>query len=280
MALDAFSCGGAAGSLAVLVSQPFDVVRIRMQTTSRQLVTCFSQSSSSIGVVSCALALLRNEGTRGFYRGVASPVVMAGTRNACILFGYDSSLKKLGATNLSSHALAGIAGGLLAVPITTSSELVKVRAQVRPAISRGLAGLEVEVVREISKRDGLRGFTCGASLTAARDGMYRSIYFPLYESLVRAWMGKTTGKRPAHVSLIAGGLAGMVPWTITYPIDVLKTHWQSGKRYGASTILGMLRCGLQIEGPQWLCRGLAPTLLRACVMNATAWTTYEQLRAL
>mmetsp|Transcript_141426 Transcript_141426/g.257051 ORF Transcript_141426/g.257051 Transcript_141426/m.257051 type:complete len:280 (-) Transcript_141426:130-969(-) len=279
MALDAFSCGGAAGSLAVLVSQPFDVLRIRMQTTSRQLVSCWSRSSSS-GVLSCALAVLQNEGTRGLYRGVASPVVMAGTRNACILFGYDSSLKILGKTNLSSHALAGIAGGLLAVPVTTSSELVKVRAQVRPAVSPGLAATEFKILREICKQDGLRGFTCGANLTLARDCIYRGIYFPLYESLVRAWMGTSTGKRPAHVSLIAGGLAGMVPWTITYPIDVLKTHWQSGKRYGANTMMGMLRCGLQVEGPQWFCRGLAPTLLRACVMNATAWTTYEQLRAL
>lgn len=277
MAFDALSCGGVAGSVAVLVSQPFDVLRIRMQTTSRQLVSCVSTGD---GLFSCAVGMLRREGTRGFYRGVASPVVMAGTRNACILFGYESSLKMLGSTNLRDHALAGVAGGLIAVPITTASELVKVRAQVKPSVGGGLAAMELKIVRDIFKKDGLRGLMCGVKLTAARDSIFRSIYFPCYEGLARMWVGDSTAKRPAHVSLIAGAFAGMLPWTVIYPIDVLKTHWQSGQRWGASTVTEMLRCGLQVEGVHWLFRGLGPTLIRACLMNATAWTTYEQLRAL
>jgi hypothetical protein len=160
------------------------------------------------------------------------------------------------------------------------SELVKINVQVNCTVRQGsLAALERDILQSIWQREGLRGLACGMQLTAMRDVVYRGIYFALYESLARSMTGNSE-TRSASVTLFAGGVSGMAPWIFAYPIDVLKTHWQSGRRFESTTISGVLRKGLALEGPQWLGRGMCATLMRAMTMNAAVWSVYEQLRRL
>jgi len=278
----AFVCGGMAGTAGIVVSQPLDVVRIRLQTSLRHAQIGSEGQRCSHGVISCVTGILRTEGVRGLYKGIAAPVATSGMRTAIVFLSYDVALKSMGTSSSSARprqlALAGLCSALVAAPLTTVSEHIKIRAQTsRPINTASVVGLEWDIFKNIWRREGLRGLACGAQLTAMREGAYRSIYFSSYEVLARMMAGDRE-QRPAWVSLWAGGLAGMAPWAITYPIDVLKTHWQSERRFGATTIFSMLRNGLALEGPGWLGRGLSPTLMRAVIMNAAVWSIYEQLR--
>jgi len=268
-AMRPIACVSIAGFAGIVVSQPLDVVRIKMQTTMRR-------ARSGPGVFSCISGVLASQGVRGLYKGITTPLVTVGARNALLFLGYDFALKSMGTDSSKARfpelLVAGICSGLVAVPITSPSELVKLRVQVA-------ASSEREILRSIWHKEGLRGLACGVQLTAGREVVYRSVYFALYETLAR-WMTGDREQRPAWVSLCAGSVAGVAPWAISYPIDVVKTHWQSNQRFGATTITGMFRNGLRTEGPQWLGRGLAPTLMRAAIMNATVWSVYEQLRGL
>lgn len=278
----AFLSGGMAGSCGIVVSQPFDVIRIRMQTSrSDSHVRTAEAQQPRQSIASVSRNVWQKEGIRGLYKGVGSPVVAAGMRNAFLFASYDTCLKLIGTcpskAGIHHLALAGAFSGLFACPITTPAELVKVRVQVNVSSCTNVLAQEWQVLKNVVQTRGFRGLFCGAPVTAARDSLFRAIYFPSYEIMARA-IHRGNDRRPPPVTMLAGAVAGFVPWTIAYPVDVLKTHWQSEKRFGADTVFRMLRNGLASEGSWWLYRGLGATLLRGATMNAAVLSVYEQLR--
>mmetsp|Transcript_19451 Transcript_19451/g.35261 ORF Transcript_19451/g.35261 Transcript_19451/m.35261 type:complete len:279 (+) Transcript_19451:66-902(+) len=266
-----FVCGGLAGAVGVLACQPLDTIRIKMQT-------------GSAGGTQM-LSLLRADGLRGLYAGVGAPIVASCARCALIFQGYDGALqqlRQLGVLGPTAHALAGAAGAFMALPITNPTELVKCNVQVGVAGRRG-HGLAAEwhhLVR-LLQNGGPQSLLVGLPLTALRDMMFRSAYFATAECVAEALPGggaSVCGPRPWHVCLASGCFAGVVAWLPVYPIDVLKTHWQTGRRFGATTFCGMVYRGLQVEGLGWLARGFVPTLLRGGMLNAVTFSVYEFLQ--
>ena len=65
-------------------------------------------------------------------------------------------------------------------------------------------------------------------------------------------------------NLISGGLAGITSWTITYPIDTIKTRIQS-KHISFSKAIKQYN----------LFKGLSVSLLRAFIVNSVGFYTYE-----
>lgn len=280
-----FASGGMAGSCGIVVSQPFDVIRIQMQTSrSDSYARTAEVHQPRLSIASVSRNVWQKEGIRGLYKGVGSPVLASGMRNAFLFCSYDTSLKLIGTcpskAGIHHLSLAGAISGIFACPITTPAELVKVRVQVNvSSCANGLLAREWHMLKNVVQTRGFRGLFCGAPVTAARDSIYRAIYFPSYEIMARA-IHRGNDRRPPPVTMLAGAVAGLVPWAIAYPLDVLKTHWQSEKRFGADTIFRMLRNGLASEGSWWLYRGLGATLLRGATMNAAVLSVYEQLRTI
>ena len=67
--------GGTVGGVAQAVSgHPLDTIKVRLQASN----------TAYAGAVDCARQTLRNEGVRGFFRGLSSPLVSMGILNAAI----------------------------------------------------------------------------------------------------------------------------------------------------------------------------------------------------
>jgi len=292
--------GAMAGAVGSLLTHPLDTMRIRTQTSALQPAPLSLAGAAGarcapppgLGLVACGSSVMapRRATLQSLFRGAVTPVSTATARSSVIFFGYDTALSlQGGGERLSAHAAAGFVAGAMACPITGPMELVKCRAQVTggASASGSVLGHECRVWRDLCCREGVRGFTCGLKLTAARDALYRSVYFSTAEAVARALTpskrsrgsagGDSGASRPVYVSFIAGGTAGAVSWMPVYPLDVLKTHWQTGRRFGETTVWGMLRAGLAAEGPGWLSKGLSWTLLRAWSMNALVFASYEVL---
>jgi solute carrier family 25 carnitine/acylcarnitine transporter 20/29 len=97
--------------------------------------------------------------------------------------------------------------------------------------------------------------------------------------------------------LLCGGIAGVVTWASVFPLDVIKTRLQAQTSPGAlplgispdrQTLLrptpgdGRILSAIEItkeayrlEGLRVFYRGLGICSLRAFVVNAVQWTTYE-----
>lgn len=71
---------------------------------------------------------------------------------------------------------------------------------------------------------------------------------------------------------MAGGLAGVMSWIVTFPIDVVKTRLQSDVSGKYSGAIDCLKKTYQAEGYSAFSRGLVSTVIRAFPTNAATFT--------
>lgn len=205
-------------------------------------------------------------------------------------------------SNLWTTFLAGAIGGLATWVVSTPTELIKCRAQLSTIPHASSWDITKRVLRT---EGGVRGLYFGGTVTALRDSVGYGFYFWSYELTTR-WMeqwsrahegqqgGGFTGSETAKV-LLCGGLAGIVTWASIFPLDVIKTRVQA-QVLGAGTIavvtgesspllrspapkrLGAIeiaRDAYREGGLRVFFRGLTVCSVRAFIVNAVQWATYE-----
>lgn len=205
--------------------------------------------------------------------------------------------------------LAGAIGGLATWAVSTPTELIKCRAQLtsNPDVSSWA------IAKQIWRSEGaLRGLYFGGAVTAIRDSVGYGFYFWSYELSTR-WMDDwsqshrapiqgeplpgvagVTGIEAAKV-LLCGGIAGIVTWASIFPLDVIKTRVQAqvygpasstregspllgGSRATTTKRLGAIeitREAYMEGGLKIFFRGLTVCSVRAFIVNAVQWATYE-----
>lgn len=94
----------------------------------------------------------------------------------------------------------------------------------------------------------------GLGMTAARESVALSVYFPTYYFF-----------REDCGSFVAGGLAGLANWTLSFPLDTLRTR-QIAQKCTVRQALKQKR----------LWHGFTITAARAIVVNAASFTVYEK----
>jgi hypothetical protein len=71
-------------------------------------------------------------------------------------------------------------------------------------------------------------------------------------------------------SMIGGSIAGVVCWTLPYPIDCIKTQIQADRTYKLN-----MRSFLKPRMQTGLWRGFLPCILRSALVNPFIFLTYE-----
>ncbi|WOO76719.1 putative mitochondrial carrierc [Vanrija pseudolonga] len=271
--------GGSVGGVAqVLVGQPFDIVKVRVQTAA---------PGTFSSPLDCATKLLKNEGLLGFYKGTLTPLLGIG---ACvsIQFGALEWAKRqfaarAGARPLSlaelyaSGAIAGVANTAVAGPV----EHIRIRLQTQPADVKLYNG-PLDCARKLWAHGGPRGLFKGQVATMWRDGVGYGCYFLAYEYLVQRYTRNNNISREQIsplVSLGFGASAGFALWFSIYPIDVVKSKLQtdalepSKRKY-----TGMLDCFAKTwraQGVKGFLGGLEPTLVRSPFANGATFVAFE-----
>uniref|UniRef100_R7W1N2 Mitochondrial carnitine/acylcarnitine carrier protein CACL n=1 Tax=Aegilops tauschii TaxID=37682 RepID=R7W1N2_AEGTA len=139
----------------------------------------------------------------------------------------------------TSVALAGVGTGALQTLILSPVELVKIRLQLEAA-GRKRQG-PVDMVRDIMRREGLRGIYRGLTVTALRDAPSHGVYFWTYE-YARERLAQT------------------------------QTHPPSPRYRG---VVDCFRKSVREEGLPVLWRGLGTAVARAFVVNGAIFSAYE-----
>lgn len=207
-------------------------------------------------------------------------------------------------SNLWTTFLAGAIGGLATWVVSTPTELVKCRAQ----LSTDPHASSWDITKRVLRTEGgVRGLYFGGTVTALRDSVGYGFYFWSYELTTRwmeqwsrvhdGWSRNFAGSETAK-TLLCGGLAGIVTWASIFPLDVIKTRVQAQvlgapstgtiavvtgesspllrnpapKRLGA---IEVARDAYREGGLRVFFRGLAVCSLRAFIVNAVQWATYE-----
>ncbi|KAI9094931.1 mitochondrial carrier domain-containing protein [Phlyctochytrium arcticum] len=278
--LKSFLSGGFGGISMVSVSHPFDLVKVLMQTSAKQ----------ESGTFSAMRSIMRIHGIKGLYKGVAPVMLGSPPVLATCLWSYhigqllvkdlDPPIRSLATSadliDTLTFKQIGLAGAFSAIPtslILGPAEQIKIRLQVMKENGSARA-----VIKDIVKEGGIRALFRGTGLTMARDVPGSFFYFMSYEKVKRSLSTDIGASLNPATILLAGGLAGMVNWTVAIPIDTVKSRFQS-----QNPPIPLAECVRQIAregGVPALFRGLGPTLIRAFPASAAFFLGVEGSKSL
>jgi len=285
-----FLLGATAGFLGgvcqTYAGQPFDTVKVRMQTSC--------SVTENYGFMRTFVHCLRNEGIRGLYRGT-TPALVFGLVENTIAFGVNEQLKryllkqqkaKRGRKNtelgLDQLAFCGGVGGLIHCMFSCPTEVVKTKLQVTGSPFRG----PIHCVQSTVQTHGLVGLYKGFVPFVLREVPFYLVFFASYEVLCGQMQrfGTEDGSQPrsrdslSAVEIItAGGLAGMIGWSGVQPMDTAMVRMQTGKGVGSECSSLLQVCG-SIYRANGLCGffpGWIPAMLRAFPANAALFGGFE-----
>ena len=216
---------------------------------------------------------MKQEGMRGLFRGVASPTMTVGLMSAVLFQAFESS--RIMVTNFKQKyynsddlpstytdlAIAGSIAGTVSSLITSPTELFKILVQENTSAESACIKQEFKEGIIIWRRYGFnRGVYRGLNCTIYRDAPAFAIYFPLYEVIINNW---DPYRATQIVPFIGGGLAGMISWAAVYPMDHIKTLYQTRQyRYAQLPLHHAIMDHLRREGGiHTIYKGLGATLL-------------------
>ena len=156
-------------------------------------------------------------------------------------------------------------------------ELVKIRLQNQDTLEHTAYKGPIDCIKQIVRKNGIRGIFKGLGSTLLRETPSYGAYFASYEIMHRALLPEDADpSHPSMVILLAGGIAGVIGWLSTYPVDVVKTRLQSAQedanpRY--NNFRNAFRLIVKEEGYRVFTRGLGATALRAFPTNAATFFT-------
>lgn len=255
--------GLCAGVTGTLIGYPLDTVKTRMQT-----------SASPLSMFAVGGGILKREGAKAFYKGVATPLLSLSVLST-LNFTCYSYLKSSFSDPASGRAgplgilSAGALCGPVAAVFSTPEHLLKTKLQVdnaaaSPRFTRG----SLHAARLLVGEGGARALYVGAASNLVRESVFLSTYFLSYETL-KAKLSPAVGLSAIPV---AGGLAGALGWFVSYPLDCVKSNVMVN---GGGRMLEVGRSILREKGVAGLYSGLSPSIARSFLVSGSRFSAYE-----
>mmetsp|Transcript_63792 Transcript_63792/g.125244 ORF Transcript_63792/g.125244 Transcript_63792/m.125244 type:complete len:322 (+) Transcript_63792:162-1127(+) len=275
--------GSFAGVVGTLLGYPLDTIKSHMASQA---------SRSSQSMIRSTRQIFCQHGARGFYNGVSSPLVSLVILNTIGFSTFTYFCRVLKVEPHSPHfireavsmriepryVVAGSLTGVLASFVSTPFELLKVQMQLHQKHFNGI----FDTAKKITKKKGVvRGLYTGHSINVVREILFGGAYFGIYEHGKQALLGTLV---PSLAVPIAGGCAGALAWTVSYPLDLIKTQIQ-GQRlvfdpgnngsHPTTGALSVARQLVQTRGGRGLFVGLGPSVTRAFLVSGSRFSAFE-----
>jgi len=273
--------GGIGGSSLVLVGQPLDTIKVRIQTMEVKP----GVPPPYKGTWDAAVKIVSKEGIRGLYKGMSAPLYGVTPMYAVCFLGYgvgqkifcdENSYKNL---DLVRIGLAGATSGLFTTPVLTPLERAKCVLQVQGSMPGGSGPVfkgPMEVVSHAWKTGGLSAVNRGFMATLLRDSLGSLFYFSSYEYIKHSLTPEGKSGPNALGVVFAGGMAGVFNWLAALPVDTLKSKLQVAPegtyKHGIRSVFAEV---VKRDGFMSLYRGFGPVMIRAFPANAACFLGYE-----
>jgi len=274
--------GGVGGMCLVFVGQPFDTIKVRIQT----MEVVKGQEPPYKGVVDCALKTMRKEGPFALYKGMAAPLYGVTPMYMLCFLGYGigkeifttpEMYKRLSPSDLFFIGLAGATSGLFTTPILAPGERLKCVLQVQGQKGEQKFKGPWDLFKHLYQTGGIKSVGRGFWATMARDSLASMFYFSTYEVMKRLLIkpGQSTTEYVAG-TLTAGGMAGVFNWLACLPIDTLKSKYQTAPdgryKHGIRSVFVEI---MRTDGFMSLYRGFGAVMIRAFPANAACFLGFE-----
>jgi solute carrier family 25 (mitochondrial carnitine/acylcarnitine transporter), member 20/29 len=176
---------------------------------------------------------IKKKGLRDLYRGWRYPMIMSTLFNASV-FPINQKIYKY----TDNHYVSGFISGIVVSPMVYCFDVGKIKQQTTQLLQ----------LRDFYK-------TPGYFSTTLRESLAISLYFGSYHYCKDQY---------CMDSFFAGGIAGIANWTLTYPIDVVRS------RQIAQNISLM-----DAYHQKNLWNGFTVCIMRAMIVNASIFKVYD-----
>jgi solute carrier family 25 carnitine/acylcarnitine transporter 20/29 len=274
-----FLSGSAAGIVQVLLGQPLDLIKVRMQTQP-EIYKSMLQTGKDI---------YHKEGISAFYKGTLSPLIgisfcvaiQFGANEFAKNFATRRNIKNKDSPTLSIKqlVLCGMFAGSCNTIAISPVELIRIKLQVQGQEAVKMYSGTIDCFRKIISQYGIKGLYQGYSATLFREAPAFATYFGVYEALMQRSEKKYGNRRniPLFHVMIYGGVAGFCLWVATFPNDVIKSRMQAddlgNRKY--KSLLATANSIYMEKGLGGFFKGIAPCLVRAPPINAATFLTFE-----
>ncbi|KAG9508629.1 Mitochondrial carnitine/acylcarnitine carrier protein, partial [Fragariocoptes setiger] len=276
-----FIAGGFGGICLVAAGHPLDTIKVRLQVQPK---LPDGKPALYSGTLDCTKKILANEGVKGLYKGMATPIAGVAPMYAICFLSFTIGKKLQQKSDdhqftLGELFVAGGVAGLATTSILAPGERVKCLLQAQAANTAGTVQYKgpADCFKQLYKQGGIKNLYVGTLATACRDIPSTGMYFMTYEWAQRKLTppGKTREDMSAGRTLLAGGTAGILNWTVAIPADVLKSRQQTAPPGTYKGLSDVLHQTIAQDGLKGLYRGAAPIMLRAFPANAASFLGYE-----
>ncbi|KAK9469623.1 mitochondrial carrier domain-containing protein [Lipomyces arxii] len=286
-----FTAGAIAACGAVTITNPIEIVKTRMQLQG-ELHRKGEVKKVYTGLFQALRTILKNEGFRGWQRGLSAAYVYQIGLNGCRLGFYEPLRRVLAEgllgdpekSTLGINVFAGAASGVMGAIAGSPFFLVKTRMQsYSPVFKVGTQTHYTSLANglgSIYRAEGTLGLYRGCTSAMLRTGAGSSVQLPIY-NYVKGLLDKSglVEQGPTQ-HLMSSAVSGLGVCIVMNPWDVLMTRMynQRGNLYS-----GVIDCFVKtvtIEGPMALYKGFFAHLMRIGPHTILALTFMEQTRKL
>mmetsp|Transcript_481 Transcript_481/g.675 ORF Transcript_481/g.675 Transcript_481/m.675 type:complete len:303 (+) Transcript_481:92-1000(+) len=276
--------GGIGNGVAVTVTSPLDVLKIRFQTQNQLQQT---HTKAYNGILHGIRVVLKNEGVRGLYKGLSVSVFREMTYTSTRIALYEPLLT-LSKDNqgLGVKVMGGLVSGAVAAAIFNPTDVLKIRFQADAAGTR-YRGI-YHALSDIIRTEGfVNGLYKGVTTTVIRSSLLTcgqlSSYHHMKQTLIHSYQFKDNWVTHFVSSFFAGFMASL----LSTPVDVARTRIMdevtssnsTGKQpvYSRNPFVTMTKIFMK-EGLLGLYKGFVPSYTRLGTCTIIALVTFEQLR--
>ncbi|KAF9116091.1 Mitochondrial dicarboxylate transporter [Mortierella sp. AM989] len=275
---DPFWLGGAASCAAALVSHPFDLAKVRMQTT---------HGVGSHGMIGTMINVGRHEGIFALYNGLSASLLRQGTYSTVRFGTYDVLKERFGPKDgskipVSTMLMCGVLAGCIGGGFGNPADVVNIRM-----VNDGKLPIEqrrqykhaIDGLFRIVKEEGPSQLMRGLGPNMYRAVLMTSSQLVSYDEFKRSLLATSWFKDNLITHFASSLLAGLVATTVCAPLDVLKTRIMnsSGSNLSASHMFFHI---VKTEGPLALFKGWLPAFLRLGPHTIVTFIVLEQLKVI
>jgi hypothetical protein len=278
--------GGLSNSIAVMVSSPLDVLKIRFQTQGE---LSKSKPKAYKGLINGALLIIKEEGIGGLFKGLTISVVREMTYTSTRFALYEPIRRLLHRNStveeipLYSKITSGLISGAISAACFNPTDVLKIRfqADVTGVRYNGI----LDALNSIVRQEGfINGLYKGVSTTMIRSALLTSAQLASYDHSKYLLIQKYGLGNHIGTHFCASFFAGFITSLVTNPVDVARTRIMNEKvlpgnfpTYNKNAFITMWKI-YSTEGISGLYKGFIPSYTRMGTCTIIALVTYEQLR--
>lgn len=271
--------GGTAGAVSRTCTAPFDRLKVLMQV--------HASKSNELGLRSGFMALFREGGVRGLWRGNGINVIKIAPESALKFFAFERLKHLIGTNNpqdmgMHHRFLAGSLAGAFSQTCIYPMEVIKTRLALRKT---GQYNGITDCAYKIYTNEGPRAFFKGYVPNILGILPYAGIDLCIYETLRNYWVKHHSPESdvPSVPLLLAcGTISSTCGQLASYPLALIRTKMQAAKASATSTenptMVSLGRSIYRNEGWTGFYRGIGPNFLKVAPAVGVSYVVYEKMK--